>query len=158
MNKILSLTLMYALGVGGHGLAAQVQNPGVVTGAVVDVKGVISGTVSSSSGRPVSDITMQLVDGRGLPMGKTVSTRDGGFTFPPVSYDTYTLQCVQKNKVIGTSSVTLKAPMESVRITCTSDVAAFWKKPAVIAGLAAAVVAAGATAVVATSGDASGSR
>jgi hypothetical protein len=158
MKKMLCLALTFAMTHGGHVLAAQAQNPGVITGAVVDVKGVISGTVSSSAGRPLSDITMELMDARGLSMGKTMSARDGGFTLPPVSYDTYTLQCVQKNKVIGTSSVTLKARTESVRITCTSDAAAFWKKPAVIAGLAAAVVAAGATAFVATSGDASGSR
>jgi hypothetical protein len=158
MKKMLCLALTVAMTHSGQVLVAQVQNPGVITGAVVDVKGVISGTVSSSVGRPLSDITMQLVDARGQSMGKTVSARDGKFTLPAVSYDTYTLQCVQKDKVIGTSSVTLKAPTESVKITCTSDVVAFWKKPAVIAGLAAAVVAVGATAFVATSGDASGSR
>jgi len=154
MNRMLSLALMCALAVGDSaGLGAQSQNPGVVTGNVVQANGVISGSVKSSSGRPLSDITMQLVDVRGGSVGKTVSSRDGDFTLPAVPYDTYTLQCVQNNKVIGTSSVMLQAPTQSVKMTCTSDVAPFWKKPAVLTGLVAAAAALGTTAVVAATGD-----
>jgi hypothetical protein len=159
MKRMLSLILIYALALSQSAGVAQVQNPGgVVTGAVINANGVISGSVSSTSGRPLSDITMQLIDAKGTPVGRpTVTTKDGSFTLVPVAYDTYTLQCIQKNKVIGTSSVTLKAPTESVKMTCTSD-AAFWKTPAVIAGVAAAAMAIGATAVVTTKDDASGSR
>ena len=159
MKRMLSLTLMCALTVcESAGLGAQAQNPGVVTGAVLQANGVISGSVKSSSGRPLSGITMQLVDARGRPVGKTVTSPNGDYTLAPVTFDTYTLQCVQNNKVIGTSSVILKAATESVKMTCTSDTAAWWKAPAVLTGLVAAAVAIGATAVVSTNGDASGSR
>jgi len=153
MNRMLSLALMCALAVGDSaGLGAQGQNSGVVTGNVVQANGVISGSVKSSSGRPLSDITMQLVDVRGGAVEKTVTSRDGDFTLPAVAYDTYTLQCVQNNKVIGTSSVMLQAPTQSVKMTCTSDALAFWKKPAVLTGLVAAAAALGTTAVVASTG------
>jgi hypothetical protein len=159
MTRMLALVLMCTLSLSQSlGLAAQVQNPGVVTGAVLQANGVISGNVKSSSGRPLSDITMQLVDARGIPVGKAVTSRNGDYTLAPVAYDTYTLQCVQNNKVIGTASVILKAATESVNMTCTSDAAAWWKTPAVFAGLAAAAMAVGAAAVVSTNGDASGSR
>jgi hypothetical protein len=160
MKRMLSLALMCALAVSqSTSLGAQVRNSGVTTGTVLQADGVISGTVSSSSGRPLSDITMQLVDVDGRPVGKPVVTsRDGDFTFPPVAYDTYTLQCIQKNQVIGTSSIILKAATESVKMTCTSDAAPWWKNAGVVTGLVAAAAAVGAAAVVATSGDASGSR
>jgi hypothetical protein len=160
MKRMLSLALMCALSFSQFaGLAAQVQPPRSVTGNVLQADGVISGTVSSSSGRSLSGITMELVDARGTVVGKTVSARNGDFSFQPVSYDTYTLQCVDDNKVIGTSSVTLKAATESVKITCTSDVpVVWWKNTGVLTGLAAAAAAIGAAAIVATTGDASGSR
>lgn len=160
MKRMLSLALMCALMVcESASLRAQNQKPGVVTGNVLQGNGVISGSVSSSSGRSLSGITMQLVDARGTVVGQTVTSRDGDFTFPAVGYDTYTLQCVDRNKVIGTSSVILKAATEAVKMTCTSDVAAvFWKKPAVLAGLVAAAAAISTAAVVSTTSDASGSR
>jgi hypothetical protein len=159
MKRLLSLALICTLAlIDSASLGAQNQTPGGVTGNVLQANGVISGSVKSSDGRPLSGITMQLVDARGAQVTRTVTTRDGDFTLPPAAYDTYTLQCVQKNKVIGTSSVMLQAPTESVRMTCTSDAGAYWKKPAVLAGLVAAAVALGATAVVATGGTASGSQ
>jgi hypothetical protein len=130
--------------------------------------GVVSGVVASSSGRPLSGMTMQLVDGKGTVVGTVTSAGNGTFTFPATAYDTYTLQCVADNKVIGTSSVTLGAATPPVKITCTSDATPvakdgseserFFKKKGVLTGLLAAAAALGATAVVATKGDASGSR
>jgi len=159
MKRMLSLTLTGALTVSlSAGLGAQIQNPGVVTGNVLQANGVISGNVKSSSGRPLSGITMQLVDARGTPVGKTVTEKNGDYKLAPVTFDTYTLQCVQDNKVIGTSSVILKAPTESVNMTCTSDAVAWWTKKGVLTGLVAAALGIGAVAVVSTNGDASGSR
>ena len=159
MKRMLSLTLIGALTVSvSPGLGAQSQNPGVVTGNVLQASGVISGNVKSSSGRPLSGITMQLVDARGTNVGKTVTATNGDYRLAPVAFDTYTLQCVQKDKVIGTSSVILKAPTESVNMTCTSDAVAWWSKTGVVTGLVAAALGVGAVAVVSTNGDASGSR
>ena len=165
MKRILSLALVYTLAAGASaGLGAQVQNPGGVTGNVVQMNGVISGSVRSSSGRPLSDITMQLVDARGTRVRTTMTAKDGDFTLLPVAYDTYTLQCVQKNKVIGTSSVMLMAATESVKMTCTSDVG-YWNQTGLLTALvaaaaagSAAVVSGGTPAVIPPSGDASGSR
>jgi hypothetical protein len=160
MKRTLSLALMCLL-LFSHsaGLLAQAQKPGVVKGDVVQVDGVISGNVSSSSGRPLSDITMQLVNAGGTLVGKPVTTSgNGDFTFLPIAYDTYTLQCIQRNKVIGTASVTLKTPTESVKMICTSDAVAWWKNAGVVTGLVAAAAAVGAAAVVAATGDTSGSR
>jgi hypothetical protein len=146
MKRILALALMSALVVN-------------VAGASAQSNGVISGTVSASTGRPLSGITMQLVDAGGTPVGKPVTTaRDGAFSFPPVAYDTYTLQCLQNAKVVGTSSVILKAATESVKMTCAIDVAAWWRGSGVVTGLVAAAAAVGTAAVVAVAGDASGSR
>jgi len=139
------------------GLGAQVQNPGVVTGNVVQANGVISGSVRSSSGRPLSGITMELVDARGTRVGTTTTSRDGDFTLLPVAFDTYPLQCVQQNKVIGTSSVILKAATESVKMTCTSD-AGVWNKAGVVTALVAVAAGLGAAGIVSTKDDASGSR
>jgi hypothetical protein len=156
---MLPLALIYTLTFSqSAGLAAQAQPPRGLTGNVLQANGVISGTVASSSGRSLSGITMELVDAKGTVVGKTVSSRDGDFTFQAVGYDTYTLQCVDDNKVIGTSSVTLQQATESVRITGTSDAVDWWKKTGVLTGLAAAAAALGATAIVTTTGDASGSR
>ena len=167
MKRLLSLALMFALAFGPcASLAAQGQSQGQskgqgqggLTGNVLQTSGVISGTVASSSGRTLSNIAMELVDAAGKVVGKTVSSRDGDFKFQPISYDMYTLQCVDRDKVIGTASVTLKAATESVRITCTSDAVAWWKHAGVLTGLAAAAAGIGAAAVVATRGDASGSQ
>ena len=160
MKRMLCMALMCALMVGESArLWAQVQNPDAVAGRASQASGVISGTVRSSSGRPVSGITMRLVDAGGRPVGQpAVTSKDGDFTLTPVAFNTYTLQCIQKNKVTGTSSVILKAPTESIRMTCASDVAPFWKSAGVVTGLVAAAAAIGAAAVVATGGDASGSR
>jgi len=158
MKRMLSLALVYSLTVSlSAGLGAQVQNPGVVTGNVVQANGVISGSVRSSSGRPLSGITMELVDARGTRVGTTTTSRDGDFTLLPVAYDTYTLQCVQQNKVIGTSSVILKAATESVKMTCTSD-AGVWNKAGVVTALVAVAAGLGAAGIVSTKDDASGSR
>ena len=157
MKRIFSLALICALVFSeSAGLLAQTKNAGV-----------ISGTVSSSTGRPLSSITMQLLDERGTPMGKTVTTsRDGTFSFPPVSFQTYTLQCLQDGKVLGTSSVILTAATQAVKMTCSSDAdglgkkdavgPAWWKKAGVLTGLITAAVST--AAIVATKGDASGSR
>jgi hypothetical protein len=101
---------------------------------------------------------MHLVDPKGTVVGKTVTTRNGEFTFAPVSYDIYTVQCMDDDRVLGTSSVTLTEPTHTADMTCTSDAVPFWQKWGLLAGLGAAATAIGAVAVVATQGDASGSR
>ena len=138
--------------------AQQTQAPGTLGGVVVQASGVISGAVASSSGRRLSNITMQLLSPAGVVVGKTVTTRNGEYKFQPVNFDTYTVQCADDNKVIGTSSVMLTTPTQSVNMTCTSDAAGYWAKWGVLTALGAAALAAGATALVATGGDASGSR
>ena len=135
---------------------AQTQAPGTLGGVVLQGSAVVSGSVASSSGRRLSNITMQLLDPSGVVVGKTVSTKNGEFTFPPARYETYTLQCVDDGKVIGTSSVILNATTQPVRITCTSDVAGYWQKWGVLTALGVAAAAAGTAAIVA-SGDSGGS-
>jgi hypothetical protein len=102
---------------------------------------------------------MQLIDPAGTVVA-TVIAKDGGeFSFQGVAYSAYTLQCVDDGQVIGTSSVTLSGPSQEIRMTCTADTPGpWWTSPAVLAGLGAAAAAIGATAVVASQGDASGSR
>jgi hypothetical protein len=139
-------------------LEAQVQANGTVKGVVLQPTGVISGSVASSSGRRLSNITMQLLNAGGVVVAKAVTTGNGEYTLASVGYDTYTLQCVHQNKVIGTSSVTLAAATQSVDMVCTSDVVGYWKKWGLLTGLGAAATAIGAAAVVAAGGDASGSR
>ena len=150
-------------GVGARGAAAAgaggAGGAGGTAAGTAGTVGVITGAVASSSGRRLSNVTMQLLNQSGVVVASAVTARNGEFTIPPAGYDTYTLQCVDNNKVIGTASVTLKTATEAVKITCASDAAApFWKKSAVLTGLAAAAAALGATAIVASSGDASGSR
>jgi hypothetical protein len=158
MKGILCLTLTCVLVCTPvAGLRAQAPVAGTAKGVVVQSVGVISGSAASSSGRRLSGITMQLLSPAGVVVGKTVTTRNGEFMFPSVGYDTYTLQCVDDNKVIGTSSVTLAAATQSANITCTSD-AGYWKKWGLLTGLGAAATAIGAVAVVAAGGDASGAR
>ena len=139
------------------GLGAQNQTGATLQGVVLPGTGVISGTVASSSGRRLSGIAMQLVNPMGLVVGKTMTTRNGEFTFAPVSYDIYTLQCMDDDRVIGTSSVTLAEATHSADMTCTSD-PGFWRRWGLLTGLGAAATAIGAVAVVARQGDASGSR
>jgi hypothetical protein len=93
----------------------------------------------------------------GIVLGKTVTTRNGEFSFPPIAYDMYTLHCVADNKVIGTSSVTLAGATQSVAMVCTTD-AGYWKKWGLLTGLGAAATAIGAAGVVAAHDDASPSR
>jgi len=161
MKRILLLALMYSLLCASlAGLQAQGQPSGVITGAVRDCTGVISGSVTSQIGRPLSGITMQLLDSSGAIVGKTVTARNGEFSIPGVSCGTDTLQCLDKDKVLGTSSVTLSVPgaSESVKMTCTTDVVPFWKTKALLVGVGAAAAAIGAAAVVSTGADASGAR
>jgi hypothetical protein len=138
-------------------LLAQNQAPGTIKGVVLPGTGVVSGVVASSSGRRVSGMAMQLVNPSGLVVGKAVTTENGEYTFTPVSYDIYTVQCMDEDKVIGTAGVTLTAPMHTADMVCTSD-ALFWKKWGLLAGLGAAATAIGAVGIVAARGDASGSR
>ena len=150
-------------GVGARGAAAAgvvgAGGAGGTAAGTAGTVGVITGAVASSSGRRLSNVTMQLLNQSGTVVASAVSARNGEFTIPPAGYDTYTLQCVANNKVIGTASVTLKTATEAVKITCASDTPPpFWKKSTVLTGLAAAAAALGATAIVASSGDASGSR
>jgi hypothetical protein len=163
MKRILSLALMYALLCAPFaGLQAQGQPSGVITGAVRECTGVISGSVTSQVGRPLSGITVQLLDSSGSIVGKTVTARNGEFSIPGVSCGTDTLQCLDKDKVLGTSSVTLSVPgaSESVKMTCTTDVVPFWRTKAggLLIGVGAAATAIGAAAVVSTGADASGAR
>ena len=139
------------------GLQGQTQAPGTIQGVVLSGSGIISGSVASSSGRRLSRITMHLVNPTGVVVGKTVTTRNGEFMFPSVSYDIYTVQCMDDDKVIGTAGVTLTEPMKSVNMVCTSD-AGFWQKWGLLTGLGAAAAAIGAVGVVAAGGDASGAR
>ena len=147
-------------GVGARGVGAGgAGGAGGTAAGTAGTVGVITGAVASSSGRRLSNVTMQLLNQSGVVVASAVTARNGEFTIPPAGYDTYTLQCVANNKVIGTTSVTLKTATEAVKITCASDAAPpFWKKSTVLTGLAAAAAALGATAIVASSGDASGSR
>jgi hypothetical protein len=147
-------------GVGARGVGAGgAGGAGGTAAGTAGTVGVITGAVASSSGRRLSNVTMQLLNQSGVVVASAVTARNGEFTIPPAGYDTYTLQCVANNKVIGTASVTLKTATEAVKITCASDAAPpFWKKSTVLTGLAAAAAALGATAIVASSGDASGSR
>jgi hypothetical protein len=139
------------------GLQAQGQPSGVITGAVRECTGVISGSVTSQIGRPLSGIAMQLLDSSGAVVGKAVTARNGEFSIPGVSCGTDTLQCLDKDKVLGTSSVTLTGASQSVRMTCTSDVVPFWKtKVGVLTVLGATAI--GTAAVVSTGADASGAR
>lgn len=160
MKRILSLALIYPLLCAPlAGRQVQGQTSGVITGAVSQCTGVISGSVTSQIGRPLSGITMQLLDSSGAVVGKAVTARNGEFSMPGVSCGTDTLQCLDKDKVIGTSSVTLTGASESVRMTCTTDVVPFWKtKLGVLTVLGAAATAIGATAVVSTGADASAAR
>jgi hypothetical protein len=147
-------------GVGARGVGAGgAGGAGGTAAGTAGTVGVITGAVASSSGRRLSNVTMQLLNQSGVVVASAVTARNGEFTIPPAGYDTYTLQCVANNKVIGTTSVTLKTATEAVKITCASDAAPpFWTKSTVLTGLAAAAAALGATAIVASSGDASGSR
>jgi hypothetical protein len=141
------------------GLQVPGQTSGVITGTVQPCTGVISGSVTSQIRRPLSGITMQLIDSSRTVVGKAVTARNGEFSIPGVPCGTHTLECVDKDKVLGTSSVTLAGASESVRMTCTSDVVPFWKtKAGVLTVLGAAATAIGATAVVSTGDDASGAR
>ena len=160
MKSILSLALMYALLCAPlAGLHAQGQPSGVITGAVRPCTGVISGSVTSQIGRPLSGIAMQLLDSSGAVVGKAVTARNGEFSIPGVSCGTDTLQCLDKDKVLGTSSVTLSGASESVKMICTTDVVPFWKtKAGVLTVLGAAATAIGTAAVVSTGTDASGAR
>jgi hypothetical protein len=163
MKRILLLTLMYALLCAPFaGLQAQGQPSGVTTAAVRQCTGVISGSVTSQVGRPLSGITMQLLDSSGSSVGKTVTARNGEFSIQGVSCGTDTLQCLDKDKVLGTSSVTLSVPgaSASVKMTCTTDVVPFWKTKAggLLIGVGAAATAIGAAAIVSTGADASGAR
>ena len=158
MKRMLALALTCVLACGSVAdLRAQTQAPGTLRGVVLPGTGVISGSVASSSGRRLSGITMHLVNPGGVVVGKTVTTRKGEFNFPPMSYDVYTVQCMDDDKVIGTSSVTLLEATRSVDMVCTSD-AGFWTKWGLLTGLGAAAAAIGAVGVVAAGGDASGAR
>ena len=117
----------------------------------------ITGAAASTSGRRLSNITMQLLNQSGVVVGSVVTARNGEFTLPQASFDTYTLQCVHDRKVIGTASVALKAPTQSINIVCATD-AGYWKKWGLLTGLGAAALAGGTAAVIAAGGDASGSR
>ena len=159
MKRILLLALMYALLCAPlAGLQAEGQVSGVITGAVQECTGVISGSVTSQVGRPLSGITMQLLDSSGSVVGKTVTARNGEFSIPGVSCGTDTLQCLDKDKVLGTSSVTLSGASQSVKMTCTTDVVPFWRTKGLLIGVGAAATAIGAAAIVSTGADASGAR
>lgn len=139
----------------------QGQTSGVITGAVRDCVGVVSGSVTSQVGRPLSGITMQLLDASGAVVGKTTTARNGDFSISGVACGTDTLQCLDRdNKVLGTSSVTLAGASQSVKMICTSDVVPFWKTKGgyLLLGVGAAATAIGAAAIVSTGDDASGAR
>src|SRR4029453_8287242 len=73
MKRMLALALTCFLTMGSFAhLRAQTQAPGTVRGIVLPGTGVISGLVSSSSGRRLSGITMHLVNPGGVVAGKTV--------------------------------------------------------------------------------------
>jgi carboxypeptidase family protein len=140
-------------------IAAQTQ--GVITGTVRDCTGVISGSVTSQIGRPLAGITMQLLDSSGSIVGKATTAPNGEFSIQGVACGTDTLQCLGRdNKILGTSSVTLSGPSQSVKMICTTDVVPFWKtKPGgFLLGAGAAAAAIGAAAIISTHGDASGAR
>jgi hypothetical protein len=158
MKRMRSATVIWLLTcVCVAGLRGQTQAPGTIQGVVLPGTGVIAGKVASSSGRRLSKIRMHLVNPTGAVVRMDVTTKNGEFTFASVSYDIYTVQCMDKDKVIGTAGVTLTEPMKSVDLTCTSDVG-FWDKWGLLTGLGAAAAAIGAVGIVAAAGDASGSQ
>jgi hypothetical protein len=148
MKQVLCLTLTCVL----------LCTPAIDLSAQTPATGAVSGSVAASSGRRLSGISMQLLDTSGVVVDKTVTSRNGEFSFPRVNYNTYTLQCVANGKVIGTASVTVTAATQPVRMVCTTDVVSYWKKYGVLTALGAAALAGGTAAVVATGRDASGSR
>jgi hypothetical protein len=123
--------------------------------------GAITGSVRSAAGAPLSKIKMEVLDASGKVTGTTITGGDGGFSVASVPYGTYTVQCVgESGRVLGTSSLMVSAASNNVRVTCSTEAAAYppKKKWPLLAGLGAAAVAIGAVAVVATGSDASGAR
>ena len=159
ITRIVSLALVCGLvGAPQVGLQAQTRDPAVGTGVVLKGTGAISGSVASSSGRPVAGISIQLVDFNGSIVSRVSTARNGEFKFPDVAFGTYTVQCVGKGNgvgIIGTSSVTLAGPSEPVRLVCTVD-PGFPKTWGVLAGLVGAAVTV--VAITARPDDVSGSR
>lgn len=151
MRKILSLALIVALG-GGHWhvLAAQEQQP----------TGVVAGTATSTTGAALSGVTIQALGSSGAIAGSAVTARDGSFSIPTLYLGTYTVQCIDGRRVLGTASVTLSSATAMVRLTCAVDPAAPPQKNRrfLLAALGAAAAAIGAVAVVARNGDASPAR
>ena len=149
MRKMLSMSLAVML------VCAHVS----ALGAQAPATGVIAGTAMSAAGVRLSNITMQVVNPTGAVVGTDVTERDGAFSIPGVTYGTYTVQCVQKDKVIGTASVTLSAATTSLTVRCASESPVpFYKKKSILAALGAAAVAVGTAAVVTADPDASGAR
>lgn len=138
---------------------------GTLTGQVLQASGRIYGTITSSTtGRPISKMRVRVRDvatGTGGPVLYQKDTNNSGdFDFPGVPLGSYVLECVDGNKVLGTSAARLSTPSEAIDkdMACTTDVV-FWKtkKGGALAGLGAAVLAIGGTAIV-TKNDASPSR
>lgn len=147
MNRVPSLAVtclcMCAL---SAGLVGQVREPGHrIPVTVLESTGVISGTVTSTIGRPLSGITIEAVDEQsGVIAGQAPTTRDGGFRITEIDPGMYTLQCVDDGRVIGTKSV--KGPAASVTMVCAAD-PGYWKKWGLLTVLAAAGSSIGAAVV-----------
>jgi hypothetical protein len=158
-RRVVSLALMYLVAcVPDARLRAQAQVPGSsIPVTVVGSKGVISGTVASSSGRPLRDVTMQLVNPIGAIVGTVVTARTGEFRFQAIDLGMYTVQCVADKKVTGTSSVTLSGPLESVKMICAAD-PGYWKQWGLLTVLGVAAATLGTAAIVGPADVASPSR
>jgi len=150
MRNILALALTFALALAQlpASLAAQAQTTGTVTGKA-----------QSNTGRNLSGITVRVRSVTGAIIGSTVTKNDGAFSIGGMTAGAYTLECLQKDQVIGTANLNLTLPTTTQDITCASDVAGLpiLNKKALTA-LGAAAVAIGALAIVSTQGDGSPAR
>jgi hypothetical protein len=125
---------------------------------VIAGKGEIAGTISSSTGRRLKNVTMQLLGRSGAIVATTVTGSDGQFRFPEkLDFGAYTVQCVSRRRVAGTASVTLVEPSKSVSMICAVD-PGYWEQWGLLTGLAAAAGAAATVGIVAAGDPASPSR
>ena len=150
MRNSLALALIFAVALAQIPASLAAQQP---------TTGTVTGTAESNTGRNLSGITIQVRNISGAIIGSAVTNNDGAFTIGGLAAGVYTLECLQKNQVIGTAKLNLTLPTTMQNITCASDVAAlpFLNRRA-LSALGAAAVAIGAIAVVSTRGDGSPAR
>jgi hypothetical protein len=150
MKRILALTLTAVL------VSAQV--PALMAQAG-QTTGVVSGTASANTGRPLSGLTIQVRNASGSIIGSAVTGSDGKFSIVGLAAGAYTVECLSEKKlVIGTARTTLTPPSATVGIICASDAAFLPINKKVLTALGAAAIAIGAVAVVSTRPEGSPAR